>query len=62
MKAHPGRQRTPPIATTSAIFTRHVLEVKTDNPLSGELREGIRLEWKRLHSLEEIESNIGILR
>nr|VFJ49619.1 MAG: Uncharacterized conserved membrane protein, UPF0127 family [Candidatus Kentron sp. DK] len=46
MKAHPGRQTPPPIAMTPVVFARHVLEVKANGPLSRELQEGARLQWR----------------
>ncbi len=46
MPAHPGKEEPPTIARTLPIFSRHVLEMRSDSPLSKKLEKGMKFQWK----------------
>lgn len=58
MPAHPGMKSPPPIAKTRTVFSRHVLEMRSDSPLAKEIKVGTKLKWISSWSLSEIESKI----
>ncbi len=62
MPAHPGIKNIHEVAKTKSIFARHVLEIKSESPLSKLLNEGMILNLKTPYSLGEIESNIHHLK
>lgn len=58
LKAHPGRQEPPPIATTPPIEAFHVLELKSGSPAAQELQIGHKITWPKAPSQSEIQSYI----
>lgn len=58
LKAHPGRQVPPEIATTPSIEAFHVLELKSGSSVAQELQIGHKLTWPKAPSQSEIESYI----
>lgn len=46
MPAHPGKEEPPSIARTLPIFSRHVLEMRSDSSSSKSLEVGMQLQWK----------------
>ena len=58
MHAHPGRKNLSQIPRTPPIFSRHVMEIRSDSPLANKLNIGMKLKVISSYSLLQIESKI----
>jgi uncharacterized membrane protein (UPF0127 family) len=57
---HPGYNEPPPIPRAKPVISRHVLEMRSDSPLSKKIKKGDQLEFISQFSLSEIESKIRL--
>jgi hypothetical protein len=57
---HPGYNEPPPIPRAKPVISRHVLEMRSDSPLSKRIKKGDQLEFISQFSLSEIESKIRL--
>ncbi len=62
VKAHPGMNTPPQIAQTRDIKCRHVLEMRSGDPLAAKLKIGTALTWGGKVSIKQIEDNLKILK
>ena len=60
LAAHPGRLEPPKIQRTKAYMAQHVLELRSDSPLAGEIKVGTSLRWISPMGLSQIISNIRL--
>ncbi|MCK5882294.1 MAG: DUF192 domain-containing protein [Bacteriovoracaceae bacterium] len=62
MKAHPGLEVPPAIGKTPTVMCRHVLEMRSGDPLSKAIKIGATLKWTGKISIEKVESNLKMLK
>ena len=60
LPAHPGYDEPPLIPRAKAVISQHVLEMRSDSPLSKKINTGDQLELISHFSLSEIESKIRL--
>lgn len=53
-----GRHNEALIPRARAVWSRHVLEMKADSPLSQKLKVGDQIQWKGKYSLDETDKKI----
>lgn len=54
---HPGFEEPPTIARTASIYSRHVLEMRSDSPLAKKLQKKMQLIWKNQNFEKEVLKN-----
>lgn len=59
---HPGWKTPPPIYKTKPVFSRYILEMRSDSPLAKEIQKGASLTWIHQIKLSEIGSKIRLSR
>lgn len=59
---HPGEKEPPPIYRTKTYMAKYILETKSPNKFTKNLKVGDVLKWKGTNSLSEIESNTRLAR
>lgn len=55
LKAHPGRAEPPPIEKSAKVFSRHILEMRSDSLYATKIELGMRLKWQSQPTIKEIE-------
>lgn len=62
MPAHPGRNVPPEISKTPIVTAKYILEIKSNSPISQEIKIGQQLNWPKKEALLKIISNTHSLQ